>query len=56
MMWVKSAVDKTGEISSDDHAAVVCTLCGLVSHLRELSELNTAVSFFCNMEHGKTWI
>ena len=35
---------------------LVCTPFGHSSHLREFSELNTAVPFFCNLEHGKTWI
>ena len=36
--------------------AIVCAFFRLRSHLIELSELNTEVPFFCNLEHGKTWI
>ena len=35
---------------------IVCALFEIRSHLIELSELNTVVPFFCNLEHGKTWI
>ena len=38
------------------HILLVCAFFGLRSHFIELSELNTEVPFFCNLEHGKTSI